>query len=305
MPGNLVSSAPGGGGKSKSKGKLQMKAPNQAPVRSGQGVSKGAKRKHRDDAGVDADEDDSMGEDEDDDENEEEADTDEEIERAQQQGKSKKTAKRKRRATSPTTFGAALQGLLGPPPASTSVSAGAVETTGGEHDNKKRKSVTRQNGQDGKQAPNTILSLAPHVRRSAQSSVLNAKAARLALEARKKREDRAHVEDVIGGWGPPGRLPKTEEGEEKQPDDEPDDAARSWLSQGGAQGYEKRLRKVAQRGVVKLFNAIRAAQNTNEADYEDVTKKNQSSDNVLGSKAKAAQAHSKSSFLDAIRSSKT
>lgn len=78
--------------------------------------------------------------------------------------------------------------------------------------------------------------------------MLNAKAARLALEARKKREDRAHVEDVIGGWGPPGRLPKTEEGEEKRPDDEPDDGARGWLSQGGAQGYEKRLRKVAQRG---------------------------------------------------------
>lgn len=92
MPGNLVSSAPGGGG-GRSKGKLQMMAPNQAPVRYGQGLSKGPKRKHRDDAGVDADEDDSMGEDdEDDDENEEEADTDEEIERAQQQGKSKKTA---------------------------------------------------------------------------------------------------------------------------------------------------------------------------------------------------------------------
>lgn len=200
---------------------------------------------------------------------------------------------RKRRATSPSTFGAALEGLLG-----------KTEGTSGE-------SVPQQKGQS------TILSLAPHVRRSAQSSRLNAKASRLAIEAKKKREERARVKDVIGGWGAPGQLPKTPDGEDRLDEEdseseEDSEQVKEWLGQGGAQAYEKRLRKVAQRGVVKLFNAIRAAQNTTEVDVEQVkgTKKEETKqastnglkgENALGAKGRAGEsmriARSRSSHL--------
>lgn len=182
---------------------------------------------------------------------------------------------RKRRATSPTTFGEALLDLLG------------------NEDEKKS-----QKGQS------TILSLAPHIRRSAQSSRLNEKASRLAIEAKRKRADRARVIDVIGGWGPPGQPPKTADGSEKgELNEEESDDIREWRLQGGAQGYEKKLRKVAQRGVVKLFNAIRAAQNTTESDLEQGNgQKNGKAaipkaakgdslkgDNALGSKGRAGE----------------
>lgn len=191
-----------------------------------------------------------------------------------------------------------------------------------------------------------ILSLAPHIRRSAQSSRLNEKAARIALDARRKREDRAHVTDVIGGWGAPGEPPKTAAGDEKPASATTTSVAletanggedelkiREWLQQGGAQGYEKRLRKAAQRGVVKLFNAIRAAQNTGEADVEEQREKGtikqsnkvqhsaedksqkapvattgaivnaslKKGDNALGGKARAVSELSKNNFFDLIR----
>lgn len=158
-----------------------------------------------------------------------------------------------------------------------------------------------------------ILSLAPHVRRSAQSSRLNEKASRLAVEAKKKRAERARVTDVIGGWGAPGQVLKTDEGDEREADESKQ--FKDWSLQGGAQAYEKRLRKVAQRGVVKLFNAIRAAQNTTESDVEAVkgTRKEETiskaaaanslkGENALGAKAKAVSDLSKNNFFDLIRS---
>jgi hypothetical protein len=147
-----------------------------------------------------------------------------------------------------------------------------------------------------------ILSLAPHVRRSAQSSRLNEKASRLAVEAKKKRLERARVKDVIGGWGAPGQVLKTAEGDEMESEVEEDNKVKEWQLQGGSQAYEKKLRKVAQRGVVKLFNAIRAAQNTTTDDVEIVkgTSKEDRNfktaasntlkgENVLGGKAKAGE----------------
>lgn len=96
--------------------------------------------------------------------------------------------------------------------------------------------------------------MAPHLRRSAASTTLNARAARLALDQRKKREERAHVTDVIGGWGPPGSLPD-EESEQirlNHLDNEKrgflENDRKEWEKEGGTKGYEKKLRKVAQRG---------------------------------------------------------
>jgi hypothetical protein len=130
---------------------------------------------------------------------------------------------------------------------------------------------------------------------------LNEKASRLAVEAKKKRLERARVKDVIGGWGAPGQLRKTAEGDDKE---EVEESAqiKEWQHQGGSQAYEKKLRKVAQRGVVKLFNAIRAAQSTTTDDVELVkgTSKEErgfktaasntlKGENVLGGKAKAGE----------------
>ena len=68
---------------------------------------------------------------------------------------------------------------------------------------------------------------------------MRAKAARLALEQRRQSEERAHIKDVIGNWGPPGA-----------PSMDATDVAGydAWLEGGGSKGYERRLRKTAQRG---------------------------------------------------------
>jgi len=124
------------------------------------------------------------------------------------------TIERKRRAVSPGAFGEALEQLLG---------VGDIEPSEG-----------RPEARDG------ILSLAPGIRKTANASTMRAKAARLMLEQRRQREERAHIKDVIGEWGPPGAHASlgpvyTE-------------AMDAWLEQGGAKGYERRLRKTAQRG---------------------------------------------------------
>lgn len=219
-----------------------------------------------------------------------EPDTEDEIEAAKGPGsKSKKTIKRKRRATSPTSFGSALEGLLGIPP---STSAEAMETLEEEANDEKgdAQSEDEISGSKNKRAKRAvsltkaetkvpaILSLAPHLRRSAQSTTLSARAARIALEQRRRREERSHVKDVIGGWGPPGVLPALEDEDgnvmETMRNAEDDvERLQEFASQGGSQSYERKLRKVAQRGVVKLFNAIRAAQTTTEDDLQEVEAK--------------------------------
>lgn len=215
-----------------------------------------------------------------------EPDTEDEIEAAKGAGsKSKKTAKRKRRATSPTSFGTALEGLLGIAP---STSADALDTL--DESAEDQDAPDAESGEDeapqkkSKKTPRAetqvpaILSLAPHLRRSAQSTTLSARAARIALEQKRRREERSHVKDVIGGWGPPGVLPALEDEEGNVIEtlgnvDNDAERLQEFATQGGTQSYERKLRKVAQRGVVKLFNAIRAAQTTTEDDLQQVEAK--------------------------------
>ena len=175
------------------------------------------------------DTDDADDDDDGDDENVDEGDDDDDDDDIPAGGRSNKTKKRKRRAVSLNAFGETLEQLL---------------------------------GTESAPAPNEILSLAPRLRHTANASTLRAKAARLALEKRKEREERAHIKDVIGEWGPPGSLSYAGHAPLSGP------ALDAWTEQGGAKGYERRLRKTAQRGVVKLFNAIRAAQSTTEDDIE-------------------------------------
>jgi hypothetical protein len=137
---------------------------------------------------------------------------------------------RKRRAVSPTSFGATLQDLLGGPAPS-----GSLADADAQSDTEAAPVAT-----SSKPAPGgPILSMAPHLRKAAQATKLSAKASRLATEARKEREERARVKDVIAGWGAPGCPPG---------EGPPGQAGIKWEEEGGATGREKRLRKVAQRG---------------------------------------------------------
>ncbi|EPQ28716.1 uncharacterized protein PFL1_03520 [Pseudozyma flocculosa PF-1] len=250
-----------------------------------------------------------------------EPNTDDEIEasKAAAGGKSKKTAKRKRRATSPTSFGLALEGLLGAAPASSDDEDAAAQGADDDADDheatdkpaKKRKAAGPSASSS---QPAAILSLAPHLRRSAQSVQLSARASRIAIEERRAREERARVKDVIGGWGPPGVLPAIElpgaDGAAVKKDDDDEDKMGEWALQGGSAGYERRLRKVAQRGVVKLFNAIRAAQTTTKDDLEEAEEQaaggpkisgGAKKANALGGKEARLADLSKNNFLDLIR----
>lgn len=258
-----------------------------------------------------------------------EPDTEDEIEAAKGAGsKSKKTAKRKRRATSPTSFGSALEGLLGIAPSTSTEALSALDEAAEESDENDAADegppetpVTKKQKKKPTSEVPAILALAPHLRRSAQSTSLSARAARIALEQKRRREERSHVKDVIAGWGPPGVLPPLldQDGNimETYPaisaeDDQ--EKLQEFASQGGSQVYERKLRKVAQRGVVKLFNAIRAAQTTTEDDLEEVEKKVASGKTaalsaVAGGGKKVALASkdarladlSKSNFLDLIK----
>ncbi|KAI9270842.1 Rrp15p-domain-containing protein [Sporodiniella umbellata] len=66
--------------------------------------------------------------------------------------------------------------------------------------------------------------------------------------------------------------------------------------------YEKKLRKVATRGVVKLFNAIRTQQKVTEVAVYDA--KNKSKSTIASEKAREASTLSKSNFLDLLKAGK-
>jgi len=90
---------------------------------------------------------------------------------------------------------------------------------------------------------NQPLSLNPSIAKQRANEVLETKAKKLLDGERKEKEERNHITDVIGGWG----------GES-----------------------ERALRKVAQRGVVKLFNAIQQTQAAGAA-AQDEAKANRGS----------------------------
>lgn len=203
---------------------------------------------------------------------------------------------RKRRAVDPFAFGEALVGLLGPSapvpvaPApegqdGSDISSGeregseeADEVDAAQADEANEDSSDEEAAQEPKKpikrarvsselAPNTsaqgpILALAPHIKRADAKASLASKAERQLVTERKRAFEVTHVKDVISSWGPPGQV-VTYDGDlvpalGGAPLD--DDALAAWDDQGGSGGYEKRLRKVAQRGVVKLFNVIRDSQ---------------------------------------------
>ncbi|KAA1065551.1 hypothetical protein PGT21_002948 [Puccinia graminis f. sp. tritici] len=147
--------------------------------------------------------------------------------------RSDKTQKRKRRARSPTSFGLMLSQAL---EASEKSNATGPSTT--------LHPATRQANRIAKQ-------------QAATESQRKQSAA-----TRHELQERGHIKDVIGGWTPRPAVPFSEwlvQGDRK------------WSDEGayvGGASQEKTLRRLAQTGVVKLFNAIRAAQNVDDQDVK-------------------------------------
>lgn len=226
---------------------------------------------------------------------------------------------RKRRALDPSAFGSALDDFLGlgDDEPSTEVAAGDVDDGEAAPTEAAPSRKRKAGGGSGGQAP--IFALAPSVRSRISSSTLSAKAGRLATEERRTRMDRFRVRDVIGGWGKPGALPS--ENAPADGSDAEEDAVDGGAGDFSSKLHERALRKVAQRGVVKLFNAIRAAQSTSLPEDDDgaaAAKKSKDSaavvdakagditsrNNALGGKGRQLNDLSKANFLDLLKSGK-
>ncbi|KAI9606274.1 hypothetical protein KEM48_001984 [Puccinia striiformis f. sp. tritici PST-130] len=145
--------------------------------------------------------------------------------------RSDKTQKRKRRARSPTSFGLVLSQAL---KASEKSNATGPSTT--------LHPATRQ------------------ANRIAKQQAASESQRRQSAATRHELQERGHIKDVIGGWTPRPAVPFSEwlvQGNRK------------WSDEGayvGGASQETTLRRLAQTGVVKLFNAIRAAQNIDDQD---------------------------------------
>ncbi|SCV72372.1 BQ2448_3909 [Microbotryum intermedium] len=182
--------------------------------------------------------------------------------------------------------------------------------------------------------PPTAASLAPKVTPpSAHTQRLDRKARSVLRESKAQHFARGHVPDVIAGWGARPPLPfslweSNSAREFERARRGGDSSLAEVVVESGAE-REKRLRKLAQRGVVRLFNAIGAAQGVpDRLDREDVKRrrtiekvatglppidngllggKAARQPNVLGGRGKgeALSNLSKQSFLDLVRAGTT
>jgi hypothetical protein len=128
--------------------------------------------------------------------------------------------------------------------------------------------------------------------RQAVDAALEAKARKRLREQKRLAMEKGRVRDVL--VASPTRTLNVVTGEiEEVPDEE------GAQSTGEILAAERRLRKVAQRGVVKLFNAVRAAQ-VKAAEAERLARK----EGVVGSKRKEEKVTemSRKGFLDLIAS---
>ncbi|GAA5929195.1 hypothetical protein JCM1841_006230 [Sporobolomyces salmonicolor] len=171
--------------------------------------------------------------------------------------------------------------------------------------------------------PSTSSNPVPlHPPPSAATLRLERRARSVLRETKAQHLGRGHVKDVIGGWGARPPLPFSQwESAAARNFEQARQGGKLDAGETGAE-REKRLRKLAQRGVVRLFNAIGAAQGATGKDKEmeeqEAKKKaairanaaaNSSGGtisrrpNVLGGRGKgeALTNLSKASFLDLIR----
>ncbi|KLT38481.1 hypothetical protein CC85DRAFT_331573 [Cutaneotrichosporon oleaginosum] len=180
-----------------------------------------------------------------------------------------KKAPKKKRVTTASDFGAALTGLI----------AESARP-------KKRKAEAETEHAARKKAPAPILALsAKPLPPSMAEERLERRAARALKAEREARLDRARVRNVLEGWVPA-------------------DGAGV-----GSQEFERGLRKTAQRGVIKLFNAILVASKNAEAQATTLAQKagvkpeapknKREKDNILGRGGQ--ETLTKEGFLDLVR----
>ncbi|KAK8858936.1 hypothetical protein IAR55_003167 [Kwoniella newhampshirensis] len=205
--------------------------------------------------------------------------TDEEIEKSKEgKGGKKSTNKRKRPATTASIFGETLATLLSDPLTTKTQQKKKLKPTP-----ETTSTPALAGTQHHQQQP--ILALSAHKPPTKASVSLEAKARKQVRVDKLEKEDKARVKDVIEGW-----------------------------ATGGGQEFERGLRKVAQRGVIKLFNAILlASKNAEEATTSlsaqaklkpDGPKNKKEKDNILGRGGKE-DVLTKETFLDMVRKGST
>ncbi|WWD17558.1 hypothetical protein CI109_101999 [Kwoniella shandongensis] len=212
------------------------------------------------------------------DEDDEGLNTDEEIEKSKEGKVKKSTNKRKRPATTASLFGETLTSLLSDP-LTTKTQQKKLKPT---PESTSAATTTKATTSGGQQP---ILALSAHKPPTKASVSLEAKAKKQVKVDKLEKEDKARVKDVIEGW-----------------------------AEGGGQEFERGLRKVAQRGVIKLFNAILlASKNAEEATTSlsaqaklkpDGPKNKKEKDNILGRGGKE-DVLTKETFLDMVRKGST
>ncbi|WVQ99148.1 hypothetical protein IAU59_006280 [Kwoniella sp. CBS 9459] len=223
----------------------------------------------------------------------EEMDTDEEIERSKEKGV--KPPKRKRTMTTADTFGATLTSLLADPMIKKQKKSRhrvAEENQGQAEAKAAAPTDTAAVGKSAApaQAQAPIMALSAHKPPTQASVSLEAKARRALKAQKEEKEDQARVLDVLEGWSNGDGVV-------------------------GGQEFERGLRKTAQRGVIKLFNAIlQASKNAEEvsstlplsaqAKLKPEQGKKKEKDNILGRGGKE-DVLTKESFLDMVRKGST
>ena len=236
---------------SSNKGKGKMTA--QEELVAGSSSGEGSDEELMDDDGSDEDEDEEGDEDEGSDASDYEAML---LDGKQQQKKPKKVKHPTLKPVAADDFAASLQHLLSLPTTSRgSSTSGLISKPRAQH--AQQQGAITVGGRTSKTAPV-----------SANAEKLERRARALVRERRRTHYARGHKPDTIADWGPRPRLPFSEWGSAHARafaraqarhiadvnglDDSAEDE--------GAQEREKRLRRLAQRGVIKLFNAIGAAQ---------------------------------------------
>nr|XP_019010697.1 uncharacterized protein I206_03999 [Kwoniella pini CBS 10737]OCF49478.1 hypothetical protein I206_03999 [Kwoniella pini CBS 10737] len=148
----------------------------------------------------------------------------------------------------------------------------------------KTKSI-KQGNTTQQQQQQPILALSSSKPPTKSSVSIEAKARKQLKIEKEEKQDKARIQDIVEGWsGGDGVI--------------------------GGQEFEKSLRKTAQRGVIKLFNAILLASKNSEAAMTSLSAqaklkpevgKRKEKDNILGRGGKNEDVLTKESFLDMVR----
>ncbi|WWC89602.1 uncharacterized protein L201_004527 [Kwoniella dendrophila CBS 6074] len=221
----------------------------------------------------------------------EEPNTDDEIEKSKQGKESKKSSqKRKRPPTTASDFGNTLTDLLNDPLTQRKSKSKKPKTIDNDDNDdhaatksSKNKDVIIKPTNNKQQQP--ILALSAHKPPTKSSVSIEAKARKQLKIEKDEKEDKARIKNIVEGWSNGDGIL-------------------------GGQEFEKSLRKTAQRGVIKLFNAILLASKNSEAAITSLSAqakvkpeigKRKEKDNILGRGGQKDDVLTKESFLDMVR----